>query len=127
MMGDTAKERPGGPLWGVDPRLIALGGLLLAGGAAAVALSNTTGDHRTFLALVNAATIIVFVGVGAYAWRRDPDGGFGRLLVVAGVGWFFVSFAASGSPALYSVRRAVYCYVDLLFVHVFNHYSARRL
>jgi signal transduction histidine kinase len=126
-MGDTAKERPGGPLWGVDPRLIALGGLLLAGGAAAVALSNTTGDHRTFLALVNAATIIVFVGVGAYAWRRDPDGGFGRLLVVAGVGWFFVSFAASGSPALYSVGRAAAWVEEVLIVYVFLSYPGGRL
>ena len=79
-------------------------GALLAGTAAAVAL---TGDfpHEASLAERHALIILTPIAVGLYAWSEGTHRRFGRLLVLAGVGWFFASLAGSSDPVLHSVGR----------------------
>src|SRR6201999_269135 len=91
-----------------------------------VALANTGSDNPVFLALNNSATIAIFVTVGAFAWRRDPESGFGRLLVIAGLGWFIVSFGASSSSALYSVGRLTAWAEEALIVDLFLSFPLTR-
>ena len=69
---------------------IATGVGLLAGLAALVAL---TGDmpHAVALAEKQAVIVAVPIAVGLYAWRDGTHARFGRLLVIAGVAWFFGS------------------------------------
>ena len=83
---------------------VAVLGALLAGTAAAVAL---TGDlpHEASLAERHALIILTPIAVGLYAWSEGTHRRFGRLLVLAGVGWFFASLAGSSDPVLHSVGR----------------------
>ena len=81
-----------------------MAGVLMAGTAAALAL---TGDmpHAVSLAERHALIILIPIAVGLYAWSEGTHRRFGRLLVVAGVAWFFASLAGSSDPVLYSIGR----------------------
>ena len=79
-------------------------GALLAGTAAAVALTGEF-PHEASLAERHALIILTPIAVGLYAWSEGTHRRFGRLLVLAGVGWFFASLAASSDPVLHSVGR----------------------
>jgi signal transduction histidine kinase len=125
-MDAVAAERQGPALWGRGEWAIVFAGIALAGIAAAIGLANTGADDRVFSAISNTATIAIFIGVGLFAWRRNPENSFGRLLVLAGVGWFFVSLAASDSPALYSFGRASAWIEEVLLIYLFLSYPNDR-
>jgi signal transduction histidine kinase len=90
---------------------IAVVGVLLAGTAAVIAL---TGDmpYEVSLAERHALIIVTPIAVGLYAWSEGTHRRFGRLLVLAGVGWFFASLAASNDPVLHSIGRVSYWIVE---------------
>ncbi len=83
---------------------IAAAGALLAGLAAVVAL---TGDmpHEVALAERQALIVATPIAVGLYAWREGTHARFGRLLVLAGGGWFLAALSSSGNDVLYSIGR----------------------
>ena len=88
------------------PALLAIGaaGALLAGLAAVVAL---TGDmpHEVALAERQALIVATPIAVGLYAWREGTHARFGRLLVLAGAGWFLAALSSSSNEVLYSIGR----------------------
>ena len=83
---------------------MAVVGAVLAGTATAISL---TGDfpHEASLAERHALIILTPIAVGLYAWSEGTHRRFGRLLVLAGVGWFFASLAGSSDPVLHSIGR----------------------
>jgi signal transduction histidine kinase len=126
-MGAEGEKRSEAPLTERGARLILLSAVLLAGAAAAASLANTQAEHRVFSAVSDAATIAVLFGVGLFAWRRDPASRIGRLLVIAGFGWFLVSMAASDVPALYSLGRVAAWPMEALLIYLFLSYPFGRL
>jgi signal transduction histidine kinase len=125
-MSEKRQARSSSPL---SQRQIAVAffAALLAAGAAAVSLSNTGADHRTFSAVTNAATIAILVAVGLFAWRRDPGNKFGRLLVIAGFGWFLLSLSASDNSLLYSAGRVSGWVEEVLLIYLFLSYPSGKL
>ena len=89
------------------PRLVGCGalGVVLSLTSAAVALANQGSPWRVASAILGVVTVAVPVGVGLYLWRLDPANRIGRLLVVLGFAWFFVTLTASADPLLYSTGR----------------------
>jgi len=77
-------------------------GLVLSASSAWIALANKGAPHALIAALVDSATVAILVGVGLFAWERDPASRFGVMLVAAGFGSFLASLSASGDPLLYS-------------------------
>jgi signal transduction histidine kinase len=126
-MNMAPEERHGGPRreWGSAPILLA--GLTCAAAATVLALTSANAEHRVASAVSNGATIAIFVSVGLFAWRRDPENHFGRLLVVAGFGWFAVSLGSSDASFLYSVGRIAAWIEEVLLVYLFLAYPAGRL
>ncbi len=125
-MVSSATLRPGSPTWRRDAPRIAVLGAILAVAAVAIALTNTGAENPTFSGISNGATIAIFVGVGLFAWRREPDNGFGRLLLLAGFGWFFVSLGSADSSLLYSVGRVAAWVVEVLLIYLFLAYPSSR-
>ncbi len=125
-MNMNRAKRSGGPLWGRGTALIVISGLLLAGVAVAFAVTNNGAEYRVASGLTNGATIAIFVCVGLFAWRRDPDNRFGWLLMLAGFGWFFVSLATTDSAVLYSVGRTAAWIEEVLLVYLYLSYPASR-
>ena len=64
--------------------------------------------------------------VGLFASRRNPESGFGHLLLIAGAGWVFVSLATSDVAALYSLGRVAAWPEEALLVYLFLSYPAAR-
>jgi hypothetical protein len=126
-MSAQGEKRSASPLTQREARLILVSAGLLAAGAAAVSLANTQAEHRVFSAVSDAATIAILFGVGLFAWRRDPASRIGRLLVIAGFGWFLVSMAASDVPALYSAGRVAAWPMEALLIYLFLSYPFGRL
>src|SRR5688572_23933281 len=89
---------------------IAIAAAVLAVAAVAIAVGNSGAENPAATGISNGATIAIFAGVGLFAWRREPENPFGRLLLIAGFGWFFVSVGSADSSVLYSVgRSAAWC------------------
>jgi signal transduction histidine kinase len=110
-------------------RLIAFGalGLVLCVVSAAVADADPVAAGRTAQVTVAVATIAALLGVGLYAWYRDPENRFGEVLYVAGVCWFFVTLANSDSAALYSVGRIAGWIFEVLLAYALLSYPTGRL
>jgi signal transduction histidine kinase len=126
-MSVVAAERRGSPQWERAPLAIGLAGLACAAAAFAIAAANEAGEHRFLSAASNGATIAIFVWVGLYAWRRDPENHFGRLLVIAGFGWFAVSIGSADSALLHSVGRVAAWVEEVLLIYLFLAYPSSRL
>jgi signal transduction histidine kinase len=126
-MSAEGEKRAAVPLTQRGARLILGSAVLLAAGAAAVSLANADAEHRVFSAVSDSATIAILFGVGLFAWRRDPANRIGRLLVIAGFGWFLVSMAASDLPALYSLGRVAAWPMEVLLIYLFLSYPFGRL
>ncbi len=105
---------------------IAVVGALLAGAAAVIAL---TGDmpHKVSLAERHALIIVTPIAVGLYAWSEGTHRRFGRLLVLAGVGWFFASLAGSSDPVLHSIGRVSYWVVEAGLIYLILAFPSGRL
>jgi signal transduction histidine kinase len=101
-------------------------GAILAGTAAVIAL---TGDmpYEVSLAERHALTIAIPVAVGLYAWTEGTHRRFGRLLVLAGVAWFFAALAASSNSMLYSVGRVSSWIVEAGLIYLILSFPSGRL
>jgi PAS domain S-box-containing protein len=81
--------------------------LLLAAGAALLAL---TSDHKARAeteAILAAAVGLAFVGSGLLAWYRRPDNRTGRLMVLVGFAWFTGGLVAADNAYVFSVGAAL--------------------
>jgi signal transduction histidine kinase len=101
-------------------------GAILAGSAAAIAL---TGDmpHEVSLAERHALIIAIPVAVGLYAWAEGTHRRFGRLLVLAGVAWFFAALSGSSDSVLYSVGRVSAWIVEVGLFYLILSFPSGRL
>jgi signal transduction histidine kinase len=81
----------------------------LACGAAVVALLLTSErqDAQTAWAVFGPIVGWSFIGVGLYAWRRRPESGTGRLMVLLGFAWFLSALAFANSRLVYSVALVI--------------------
>jgi len=75
------------------PKLLGCGALavVLSVTSAAVALANLQSSWRVASAILGVIIVVVPAGVGLYLWRQDPANRMGRLLVLMGFAWFFVT------------------------------------
>ena len=73
------------------------------------------------------ATIAALLGVGLYAWYRDAENRFGKVLYVTGVCWFFVTLANSDTAALYSVGRIAGWVFEVVLAYALLSYPTGRL
>jgi signal transduction histidine kinase len=101
-------------------------GAILAGTAAAIAL---TGDmpHDVSLAERHALIIAIPMAVGLYAWAEGTHRRFGRLLVLAGVAWFFAALSGSSDSVLYSVGRVSAWIVEAGLIYLILSFPSGRL
>ena len=108
--------------------MVAIGGAgaLLAALAALIAL---TGDmpHEVALAQRQALIVATPIAVGLYAWRDGTQARFGRLLVLAGFGWFLASLSASSNELLYSIGRLIGPFVEAGLVYLVLAFPSGRL
>jgi signal transduction histidine kinase len=104
----------------MSPKLFGCGalGVVLSATSAAVALANEDSPWRVASAILGVVTVAVAVGVGLYLWRRDPVNRMGRLLVVVGFGWFFVTLTASAVPLRYSTGRVAVWLVEPALIYL---------
>jgi signal transduction histidine kinase len=105
----------------------AAGGILLTALTAAIPLANEGAPHAGAVAALNAVTVLSLIGIGLFAWIRDPESRFGGLLVAAGFLSVLVSLSASGAELPYSVGRVALWVRELLLVFVFLSYPTGRL
>jgi signal transduction histidine kinase len=71
--------------------------------------------------------VAVPVAVGAYAWSRRPDERFGRLLMLAGFGWFLTTLAESGDELLYSIGRVSGWALEVLLIYLVLSFPTGRI
>lgn len=110
-------------------RLVGLGalGLALCAISTAVAQANPVASGRTAEVTIAVATIAALLGVGLYAWYRDAENHFGKVLYLTGVCWFFVTLANSDSAALYSVGRIAGWIFEIVLAYALLSYPTGRL
>jgi len=110
-------------------RLTALSVLALAlcAASAVVAEANPVASGRTAEVTIAVATIAALLGVGLYAWYRDPENHFGEVLFLTGVCWFFVTFANSDSATLYSLGRIAGWIFEVVLAYALLSYPTGRL
>jgi signal transduction histidine kinase len=112
-----------------DRKLTALGlfGLALCAISIFIAQSDPAASGRTAQTTIAVLTIAALLGVGLYAWHRDAEGRFGPILFATGICWFFVTFANSGDPFLYSVGRISGWVFEVLLAYALLSYPTGRL
>ena len=87
-----------------DALALAAAGAALAGIATVVALVGGM-PHDVTLAERQALIVAAPIAVGLYAWREGTHARFGRLLVLAGGGWFLAALSSSDNDVVYSIGR----------------------
>ena len=60
---------------------------------------------RIGIAVASVTLTAIPIGVGIYAWEREPQNRFGVLLVATGFLWGLTSLSASANDVLYSIGR----------------------
>lgn len=110
-------------------RLVALAllGAVLCAISVIVADANPVASGRTAQVGIAVATIAALLGVGLYAWYRDPENHFGEVLYLTGLCWFLVTLANSDSAALYSVGRIAGWVFEILLAYALLSYPTGRL
>jgi signal transduction histidine kinase len=101
-------------------------GALLAGVAAVVALLGDM-PHDVSLAERQAIIVATPIAVGLYAWREGTHTRFGRLLVLAGVGWFLAALSSSSNDVLYSIGRVSGWTVEVGLIYLILAFPSGRL
>jgi PAS domain S-box-containing protein len=81
--------------------------LLLAAGAALLALTSNHKDRSETEAILAAAVGLAFVGSGLVAWYRRPENRTGRLMVLVGFTWFTGSLVAADNAYVFSAGAAL--------------------
>ncbi len=115
-----------------DGLRLKLGGLAIAAIAfaavsASLALSNSTAADRVTAAVVAVMLTVVPVGVGIYAWAREPRNRFGALLVVTGFLWGLTSLSASSDDVVYSIGRVSLWFAEVALLYTMLAYPTGRL
>ena len=105
---------------------MAIVGGLLAATAAAIALAGDM-PHEVSLAERHALIVLTPIAVGLYAWSEGTHRRFGRLLVLAGVAWFFASLSGSSDPVLYSLGRVSTWVVEAGLIYLILAFPSGRL
>ena len=82
-----------------------IAGLGLCLVSAAVTVDGGYSDAPWLDALARGLMVGAPLAVGAYALRRPPFERFGRVLIIAGIAWFFTTLANGDDEVLYSVGR----------------------
>jgi signal transduction histidine kinase len=106
--------------------LLAAAGVLLTAGAAVVALGGDM-PSRISLAERHALSVAAPIAVGIYAWREGTHTRFGRLLVLAGAGWFVASLSASDIEVLHSIGRVAGWAVEAGLIYLILAFPSGRL
>ncbi len=110
-------------------RLTGLGllGLALCAGSVVVVRADPAAYARTAQATISVLTIVALLGVGLYAWYREPEGRFGAVLFATGVCWAFVTLSNSDDALLYSVGRIAGWVFEVLLAYALLSYPSGRL
>ena len=67
------------------------------------------------------------IAVGLYAMRHAASARFGRLLVLAGFGWFLTTLAESPTPWVYSTGRVAGWFVEVSLIYLILAFPTGRL
>ncbi len=102
-------------------------GLALCAISLAVAQGNPTPSSRGGQTAIAVFTLAALLGVGLYAWYRDDEGRFGKVLFATGVCWFFVTLSNSDVSGLYSVGRIAGWVFEVLLAYALLSYPTGRL
>ena len=106
---------------------LAIAGAALSAASAAIALSNPSSADRATVAVASVMLTAIPVGVGIYAWRREPRNRFGGLLVATGFLWGLTSLSASGNDVIYSVGRVSLWAAEVAMLYTMLAYPTGRL
>ncbi|HYI36893.1 MAG TPA: histidine kinase [Thermoleophilaceae bacterium] len=107
--------------------MIAVAGLAATIVAAVITSANVEGEGAALAGLARASMVAMPVSVGLYVWHSRPDDRFGRLLVVAGFGWFLTTFSESSDEVLYSIGRVAGWVVEAGLIWLILAYPSGRL
>ncbi len=102
-------------------------GVALCATSVVIAAANPVTSGRGFYVTVSVLTIAALLGVGLYAWHRGGAGRFGQILFATGICWFFVTFANSDVPFLYSVGRIAGWVFEVVLAYALLSYPTGRL
>jgi signal transduction histidine kinase len=94
---------------------------------AAVSLSNTASSEPAVAGIFSVALVAIPAAVGIYAWARNPELPFGRMLAATGLLWGLASFAGSANPELYSLGRVSQWIAEIALLYLFLSYPTGRL
>ena len=106
---------------------LAVAGTAAAAVAAAITLSGSYGDSAALQATARASMVGVPIAVGLYAMRHAASARFGRLLVLAGFGWFITTFAESSTPWMYSTGRVAGWFVEVSLIYLILAFPSGRI
>ena len=106
---------------------LAIAGAALSATSAAIALSNPTATDRATIAVCSVMLTAVPVGVGIYAWGREPRNRFGALLVATGFLWGLTSLSASDHDVVYSIGRVSLWVAEVALLYTMLAYPTGRL
>jgi signal transduction histidine kinase len=108
-------------------RAVVLAALLCGAGVVALLLTSDRQDAKTAWAVFGPVVGWSFIGVGLYAWRRRPESGTGRLMVLLGFAWFLSALAFANSRLLYSVAFVIGGLWGGVFLHLVLAFPSGRL
>jgi signal transduction histidine kinase len=100
---------------------------VLSAAVAAVSLSNAASSEPAVAAIFSVALVAIPAAVGIYAWARNPELPFGRMLTTTGLLWGLASFAGSANPELYSLGRVSIWVAEIALLYLFLSYPTGRL
>jgi signal transduction histidine kinase len=114
------------------PRPLVIGGIALAGCAAAatsfaLSLAGDFGRAPYVHATLVAWITLSYVLCGLIAWQRRPDTRFGPLMVVAGFAPALSRLAEANAGPLETIGEGLLLLPPVLFIHVFLAYPTGRL
>jgi signal transduction histidine kinase len=95
--------------------------------AVAVIVSFAASREPGVTALLGVGLVAFPAAVGIYAWTRNPELPFGRMLAATGLLWGLASFAGSGNPELYSLGRVSQWIAEVGLIYLFLSYPTGRL
>lgn len=106
---------------------LAIGAIALSTASGAIALSNPSSPDRVAVAVLSVMLTAIPVGVGIYAWAREPRNRFGALLVATGFLWFLASLSTSSDDVVYSVGRVSVWAAEVALLYTMLAYPTGRL
>jgi signal transduction histidine kinase len=115
------------PLLRPGPAAVSAAALAICGTTGAVTISGSTSDYVELDALARVLTVAAPIAVGLYALSLPPFARFGRLLILAGVGWFLASLSNSDQAIVYSIGRVFGWAVEVMLIYLLLAFPTGRL